>query len=70
MAIQHLSYLSIPQVKRRSMAAKAVARIRETLNDPATPPQQVQKLTERMQNLEKWVAGTLPVNTPSPLEGP
>jgi hypothetical protein len=68
MAIQSLSYLDIPQSKRRSMVAKSVAKIREGLTDPAITPTQKTKLQERMAQLEMWVAGTLPVSTPSPIQ--
>lgn len=67
MAIQSLSYLDIPPGKRKTVVSTSIARLRESLSDPTLTPAQATKLRDRINHLERWVSGTLPVSEPTVL---
>lgn len=69
MAIRSLTYLDIPASKRQETASKAVARLRDRVNDPTTSPDQRALLMSQLAKMEQWVSGTIPGTTP-PTEGP
>ena len=56
MGIRSLTYLDVPLKRRKESAGKALARIRERLNDPTTPPEQAEKLRVQMAAMEQWAA--------------
>jgi len=66
MAIQSLSYLNIPEARRREMGSKALQRVYEALHDPMLSEEQRGRMQERIERLNQWVAGTLPVTEPPP----
>ena len=59
MGIRSLTYLDIPAAKRQENASRALARLRDRVNDPMNSPEQTVQLSQQIAKLEQWASGTL-----------
>jgi chorismate mutase len=60
MAQKHLTYLDIPANRRRITAAKNLARLKESVGNPALTPEQLEAIKNRINHLHQWASGTIP----------
>jgi hypothetical protein len=61
MAIQHFTYLDIPEALRKEAAAKAQAELRSHLSNPMYTDEQRALVSARLARISQWAAGTLPL---------
>jgi hypothetical protein len=59
MAVKSLNYLDIPERKRRQVAAQETLKLKNALTNPALTPEQVQKIMDRIEHLNRWGSGRL-----------
>jgi hypothetical protein len=56
-----MTYLDLPDHKRRETSRRAIARLQEQLLDINLSPEQSDKIRARLTHLQNWMAGTLSV---------
>lgn len=62
MAHRRLTYLDIPEARRKTTASKALEKLKESLGNPVLTPEQDAKIRARINHLNKWTAGKLEAN--------
>ena len=64
MAVKHLSYLNLPEERRREAAQKAKAQLESLLDGLPTTSDQAKMLQEKLVHLDKWARGKIPITLP------
>lgn len=59
MAVKSLNYLDIPERQRRRAASQETLKLKNALTNPALTPEQVQKIKDRIEHLNRWGSGRL-----------
>lgn len=62
MAQKHLDYLAIAPGRRRTTAGKLVEKLKESLSNPSLTEDQTSAITDRIQHVTKWAAGSVPTS--------
>lgn len=62
MAHKHLSYLDIPKSRRRVTAGKVISQLKDSLGNPALTDEQRTAVLSKIDQLNQWASGTLPVH--------
>lgn len=65
MAVKVMTYLDLSEEVRAHAGAQFAARVRERLADRTLSEGQREALLAEVSHIESWVAGTLPVATPT-----
>lgn len=59
MAIKSLSYLDIPERQRRKATVQETLKLKNALTNPALTPEQIQKIRDRIEHLNRWGSGKI-----------
>jgi len=62
MGHKRLTYLDIPESRRRETAGKALSRLKDALGNPALTVDQAVAIRSKMSRLNQWAAGQLGAN--------
>lgn len=60
MAIKHMNYLALSRKARVTSGAGALSDLRRMLNVPGIPPEQRSEIQARIDQVTRWIEGSLP----------
>jgi len=70
MAIKYMDYTSVSVKKRKVQGHRVLLSLRDALRNPVLTQQQIADVQVEIDNVNAWIGGTKPTNSPNVPEHP